>query len=177
MIRSFENFVVRCRVYDFFNHSIGPNLLPLLHWPPRMINGAACCSDFEPPGPRRDVASLSQVHSASSFFERQQTCDQGSHKLLIRISLCPGGCVVVIHGSVLLPGQLRPACTLGEPLGNWDDNGPAALLFGEHLQGKSLRATLGLLRAFTDMLALDETSLSARAQSALGAGTAGVHLV
>lgn len=79
MIRSFENFVVRCRVYDF-NFVIYVHVLQLFFQTPRMINGAACCIDLGSPQQRRDVPSLSRVifiprirHRVSSRDSRRAT--------------------------------------------------------------------------------------------------------
>lgn len=56
---------------------------------------------------------------------------------------------------------------------SWDGNGPAASFFCETLQGKSLRASLGLLR---EHVPTSWREMSARLQSPVGAGTAGITL-
>jgi len=84
--------------------------------------------------------------------------------------VCPGECVMVIYDSACscLANQ---ACRYAGQA--WDGNGPAASFFCESLQGKSLRASLGLLREHVPTCWRE---MSARLQSPVGAGTAGITL-
>merc|ERR1712025_1277108 len=86
--------------------------------------------------------------------------------------VCPGECVMVIYDSAC-SCLAKPAGTLGKPLASWDGNGPAASFFCETLQGKSLRASLGLLR---EHVPTSWREMSARLQSPVAAGTAGITL-